>query len=284
MLTQKMKMAFPGGKKKALTLSYDDGNRRDRRLCELMRKYGAKGTFNLNSGYLSTEPEENESNIGWQQLTAAQCREVYGTDMEVAIHGRNHPWLEKLPTPEAMAEIIEDRIGLEELTGLPVRGGAYPYGTYNDAVVEILRLAGIAYCRTTKRTGGFALPTDWLRLHPTAHHSDPDLMELARHFVETPTKNDDPWLFYLWGHTYEFDRDDNWALIEEFLRMVGGREDIWYATNLEVYDYVHAYEELLFDIRRTVVKNPTCQDIYLSIRSENWVIKIPAGKTVRLAR
>lgn len=41
---------FPDGKKKALTLSYDDGVEQDRRLVEILNRYGIKATFNINSG------------------------------------------------------------------------------------------------------------------------------------------------------------------------------------------------------------------------------------------
>jgi peptidoglycan/xylan/chitin deacetylase (PgdA/CDA1 family) len=41
---------FPGGKQKALTLSYDDGQAQDRRLVALFNKYNLKATFHLNSG------------------------------------------------------------------------------------------------------------------------------------------------------------------------------------------------------------------------------------------
>ena len=40
---------FPGGKHKALTMSYDDGKEDDKRLVALFNKYGIKGTFHLNS-------------------------------------------------------------------------------------------------------------------------------------------------------------------------------------------------------------------------------------------
>ena len=46
----KIYKAFPGGKHKVLTLSYDDGKVQDRRLVKIFNKYGIKATFNLNSG------------------------------------------------------------------------------------------------------------------------------------------------------------------------------------------------------------------------------------------
>ena len=45
----KMEMLFDGGKRKVLTLSYDDGTVFDRKLVPLMNQYGIRGTFNLNS-------------------------------------------------------------------------------------------------------------------------------------------------------------------------------------------------------------------------------------------
>ena len=41
---------FPGGKHKVLTMSYDDGRLEDRRLVELLNRYGISGSFYLNGG------------------------------------------------------------------------------------------------------------------------------------------------------------------------------------------------------------------------------------------
>ena len=81
-------------------------------------------------------------------------------------------------------------------------------------------------------------------------------MELAKKFVEN-TINKEPMLFYLWGHSFEFDEDDNWNVIENFCELIGNRDDIWYATNIEIYDYVQAYRRLVWtaDMRR--VYNPS---------------------------
>ena len=58
----KVYCCYPGGKHKALTMSYDDGKIPDRRLVEIFNRYGIRGTFHLNSGVLLTEnrihPEE----------------------------------------------------------------------------------------------------------------------------------------------------------------------------------------------------------------------------------
>ena len=45
-----MYICFKGGKRKALTLSYDDGVVQDIRLTEILKKHGIKCTFNISSG------------------------------------------------------------------------------------------------------------------------------------------------------------------------------------------------------------------------------------------
>ena len=83
------------------------------------------------------------------------------------------------------------------------------------------------------------------------------------------------------GHSYEFDNNDNWDIIETFAQYVGGREeDIWYATNGEIYEYLQAAERLLFSADGTFVKNPSCIDIYIDYVGKRCIV--PAGKTVKI--
>lgn len=272
-----MFMRFPGGKKKALTLSYDDGVEQDIRLIDIMKKNGLKGTFNLNSGLYAEEGTVYEPGRIHRRLTREQATKVYGSSgMEVAVHGLTHPFLEQLPVNVCTAEIAKDRENLEEQFGTIVRGMAYPYGTYNDSVVSSLKQTGIAYSRTTISTWDFRLPEDWLRLTATCHHKDERLMELAEKFVKEPPRYKS-WLFYLWGHSYEFEADDNWEVIEKFAAYTGKRDEIWYATNLELYDYVTAYERLLFTMDGKKVCNPTNVDVYFDKDDTGYCVK--AGET-----
>jgi hypothetical protein len=59
-----------------------------------------------------------------------------------------------------------------------------------------------------------------------------DLMALGEKFISLQA--DRPQLYYVWGHSYEFDLDDGWNRFEEFCRMIAGKDDIAYLTNREV--------------------------------------------------
>lgn len=272
-------MRFPGGKSKALTLSYDDGVRQDKRLLQIMQQHGLKGTFNINSECYAKEGDTRSNRMSRSEAVAL----YRDSGMEVAVHAAHHPFLEQLPENLCTWEILNDRKNLESDFGGFIRGMAYPFGTTSDSVVASLKQCGIAYARSTLTTEGFGIPTDWLRLRATCHHANPRLMELAKKFVEQKNERG-PMLFYLWGHSYEFDYDkphNNWGVIEAFAAYMGGREDIWYATNIEIYDYIAAYNRLIFSMDYSRVYNPSCTTVYF--KTDKGLYTVGPGETVRYA-
>lgn len=275
-------MRFPGGKAKALTLSYDDGVQQDQKLMQIMKQSGLKGTFNLNSGRYAVEGTVFPAGKVYRRLTEKQAIELYtDSGQEVAVHTNTHPFLEKLPSYLVMEELIKDREILERQFHTIIRGMAYPFGTFNDEVVDCVKKSGIVYARTTISSHSFKMPVDWLRLEPTCHHDDEKLMELAQQFVEGGRASErEPWLFYLWGHSFEFEQKNNWEVIENFAAYIGGKEDIWYATNLEICDYVQAYKQLQFSVAGERVYNPTVTDIYFTKDGKDYCVK--SGDTIEL--
>ncbi|MBE6633728.1 MAG: polysaccharide deacetylase [Ruminococcaceae bacterium] len=255
-------MRYPGGLAKALTLSYDDGVVEDIRMVEILNRHGMKCTFNINSGrYPAQDAPENAKHV---RLSEAQVTKLLEhSPHEVAVHTLEHPFLASQPTAAVCHEVLQDRLNLEKQFHRIVRGMAYPMGSFSDGVVEALRACGIAYARTTVSTQKFDLPTDWLRMPATCRHKDPKLMELANRFLELNCR-DFPKLFYLWGHTYEFAEDNNWELMERFAELMGGRNDIWYATNGELYDYVQDYQRLEWSVDETILHNPTARTLWFA--------------------
>ena len=118
---------YPGGKHKALTMSYDDGREQDRRLVEIFNQNGIRGTFNLNSGLFS-QPE---------RIDPSEIPTLYAGH-EVACHTVTHPTIARCPLPEVAQEVLEDRRWLEEKTGSPVRGLAYPNGSLSTDIENLL--------------------------------------------------------------------------------------------------------------------------------------------------
>ena len=275
-------MRYPGGLAKALTLSYDDGVDTDITLMDILDKHGIRCTFNINSGLFSAEGTVFPPEKYHRRMTARQAVEAYsGRPHEVAVHAATHPFLDKIPLSMATWEVIADRRNLEELFGGTVRGMAYPYGAYSDEVVDALRCCGIAYSRTTKSTEGFSIPTDWLRLPATCHHNNPRLDELCDSFLEKKVQHG-AILFYLWGHSYEFERDNNWEVIERFAEKMGGKEDIWYATNIEIYDYIQDYNRLQVSVDGSYVYNPTARELFFAYGKSKTVYSVKPGESIKI--
>ena len=281
-------LRFPGGKAKAFTMSYDDGVRADIRLAEICCKYGVKCTFNLNSGMIHPEP-------GHRRLCADEIREhLLGRGHEIAVHCFNHQAPGAATPISTMQEVYQDRLNLETTFGGIVRGMAYPDrgvtkihpGTSYERIRQLLQDLGIVYARSL---GGdndrFLLPEDWYNWVPTAHHNNPQVLDFAAKFAgieadKLYSAGRYPRLFYLWGHSYEFDNNDNWDRIDAILQILAGREDTWYPTNIQLRDYVAAYESLIYSADGTRVYNPTLQEVWFNVDGTDYSVK--PGETLTI--
>ncbi|MBQ9132762.1 MAG: polysaccharide deacetylase family protein, partial [Clostridia bacterium] len=226
------------------------------------------------------EPRENP----WANfLTKKEALELYSKEgIEPAMHGLTHAHLQTLPLPQAMCEVMQDRENLEEMFGKEIRGMAYAYGTFNDDSVRVLEDCGVLYCRTTVSTEKFKLPTDWLRLPATCHHKNPQLPALTQKFTKHEIgMQEEAQLFYLWGHSYEFAKDNNWQIIEDFAAAIGNREDIWYATNTEIFEYIEDFKRLRFDTTMTRAINPTARPLWFSFHKTLYCVQ--PGQTLALS-
>ena len=271
-------LRFPGGKTKAVTLSYDDGCRDDIRMADTISKYGLKCTFNLTANPAMTKEEIQEH--------------ILDKGHEIAVHGAQHR-AEGLQRPVAgIKDVLDCRLYLEKTFDRIVRGMAYPdsgitrfgNGTSYETVKQYLKDLGIVYSRTLAGDNNkFELPTDWHAWMPTAHHKNPQIMEYVKEFVELDIDGSYgarryPRLFYLWGHSFEFERDQNWELLDEIAEALSGKEDTWYATNMEIYAYVEAYHALVFSADETKIYNPTLHAVWLNIDGVTYTVK--PGETI----
>lgn len=279
-------MRFPQGRFKAFTMSYDDGVTQDKRFIETADKYGIKCTLNINSAWLGQK----------NRLSAEELENlVYPGGHEIAVHGAHHIAPGKATPTDIMCDVLDCRRDLERAFGRIIRGMAYPDSgityigkqtTYED-ICTVLKTAGIVYSRTL---GGdndsFEMPTDWYSWMPTAHHANPKLDEYLNKFLQSDLEkiyynNRKPLLFYLWGHSYEFDNNNNWNLLEKICQTVGGREDIWYATNIEIYDYTAAYYSLVFNLDNTLVYNPSLMTVWFD--ADGKLYSVEPGSTLKLS-
>ncbi len=249
-----MRFVYPNGKRKALTFSYDDGQIFDRKLVRILNEHNMKGTFHLNSGTLQ-QTEDHEIFISKKEVAT-----LY-EGQEVACHGVEHRNPTLITDQQLVTEIWEDRKQLEGITGKLVEGMSYAFGQYNHKVMGIINTLGIKYSRTVNDTCDFYPPADFLQWHPTCHHNN-RLSELGDRFLDIPDYYELP-LMYVWGHSFEFGRGDNWEVIEEFAKKMEGKDDIWYATNMEIFRYIDAVRRQEISADGTKMYNPTITSVWV---------------------
>ncbi len=215
---------------KAVTFSYDDGNRQDIHLIELLNAYNLKCTFNLNSGLGENDIWQYEG-IPVQRLNLEKCVSLY-KGHEIAVHGSRHLNPLELSPEELHHEFADDKAELTRIFGTEPIGMAYAYGCYNDKVIAEIESLGLRYGRTTQPSYNFDVQSDLLRFRPTCHHDDENLFGLVERFLKLNAK--EPQILYIWGHSYEPDGKRNWDRIERIFEMLANKPDIFYGTNAEV--------------------------------------------------
>lgn len=277
-------LRFPGGLEKAVTLSYDDGTIHDKRLIEIADRNGIKVTLNINSEFMG----KDDYHLGVRELKG-----FLEGGHEIAVHGARHiaPGVSSLT--DGIRDVLECRQGLERSFGRIIRGMAYPdsgitiltNGTTKDEIKNYLKYLSIAYARSLAGDNDlFRMPEDFYEWIPTAHHNNPRLYEYIDKFINsdfsTSRAGRSPLLFYLWGHSYEFDRNGNWELFEEACERLGCKDSVWYATNIELHDYAMAYRALQFNLDNTLCRNPTSTRVWFEADRKGYVVE--PGETVEL--
>lgn len=263
-----MRFVYPQGKRKALTFSYDDGQNFDKRLAKLLRDAGMKGTFHLNTGRLGLIRGDEV------YIKAEEFGEVYAGH-EIACHGVQHRNPTTISRQQWLLELQEDRKTLEKITGELVQGMSYAFGNYDREIIDIARSLGIKYSRTTRDTGSFFPPADFLEWHPTCHH-DNELLKRADEFIDIAGFYELP-VMYVWGHSFEFGRSGDWSIMEAFVEKMKGKEDIWYATNMEICNYISAARAQEFSADGMTMHNPTAVSIWVS--TKDGFAEIRSGET-----
>ena len=277
-------MCYPGGVRKAVTFSYDDGCPDDLRLAEIFNKYNMKGTFNIISDRL----------LNGDGIDASDAKRFIEEGHEIAVHGRNHKANGISRASVGIKDVLLCRDELENALDMIIRGMAYPdtgitnfsNGTEYKTVKNYLTDLGIVYARTLGGdNNSFCLPDDWHAWMPTCHHENAEIFNWIDEFLNLDLETNysalrHPRLFYIWGHAYEFSCNDNWDRIEKICESLGGREDVWYATNIEIYEYTEAFNSLVWSADGSKVYNPTLKTLWFAVEEERY--SVAPGQTLKL--
>jgi peptidoglycan/xylan/chitin deacetylase (PgdA/CDA1 family) len=141
-LVDAMRVGRPRG---LVGITFDDGyvNVLEAALPEL-RRHGFTATMFIVSGRLSGSNEWDEG-PRWPLMSAGQVGELAAAGMEIGSHSTTHARLAGLDAGQLKAQVGDSKASLADLTGAPVRGFAYPYGSMDAAARLAVCDAGYDY-------------------------------------------------------------------------------------------------------------------------------------------
>ena len=226
---------YPGGKKKAFNITYDDGVLQDARFVALLNRYGIKGTFNLNSqlmqeGFAWTHP----NGMQVKRLAPKQAKHLYDGH-EIASHTLTHPYMQHLPDAELYRQMKLDKENLEKLFGREVTGFAVPFDYYDDRIADCAKACGFAYARKSEVTGNFTPCEDAYHWKTGIYHIEPGLTDFVAAFLNT---QEELAVCQIVGHSYDLDAENLWGTMELICAAVSKCDDIWFCTNGELVEFL----------------------------------------------
>lgn len=268
---------YPGGKRKAFNISYDDGVLQDVRFVELLNQYGLKGTINLNSELMEREFSwVHPCGLEIKRLPGAAVRHLYDGH-EIASHTLTHPYMHNLSEKEILHQLGADRWNLEQHFGREVKGFAVPFDYYSDLIAGCAERLGFEYARMSEFTGGYTPGHDYYHWKAGFYHILPGLTEYADGFLHT---DEELALCQIVGHSYDLDTENLWETMEAILRKISGDPDVWPATNLELVRYLKAMDRAA--VSEDHVCNHSDRDLWFEV--DGTVRMLCPGQTIYAKR
>lgn len=232
-----IKRLYPGGKRKAFNITYDDGVWQDVRFVELLNKYGIKGTFNLNSRLMEEEFEwTHECGLPVKRLPVSRAVKLY-EGHEVASHTLNHPYMQNLSEDEIMYQLGHDKYVLEQIFGWEICGFAVPFDYYSGLIADCARRLGFEYARMSEESRSYVASENYYWWQCGIFHLSPGFLDFVEGFFDT---DEELALCQIVGHSYDLDAENMWGSIETVLEKMAQDKDLASMTNLELVRYLKA--------------------------------------------
>jgi peptidoglycan/xylan/chitin deacetylase (PgdA/CDA1 family) len=238
-----------------VTTSWDDGDRCDLKLAELLASRGLPATFYVPTGNLGQT----------STLSPSDLREFGNAGFEIGAHTVTHPVLTDLSGPALTREIVECKHVLQEILGREVVSFAYPKGARNAETITCVRKAGYHGARGLRMLSlSFDFPlfdmpvTVQAYPHPRTSYvknlirrggvmalarsssylgRSKNWVQIGKELFDRALREGGVW--HLLGHSWETEKLGRWSELKEMMDYVSGREGVRYLTNGEISRLAH---------------------------------------------
>jgi peptidoglycan/xylan/chitin deacetylase (PgdA/CDA1 family)/glycosyltransferase involved in cell wall biosynthesis len=166
--------------KKYVILTFDDGYEDNYTLLfPMLKKFNFKAVIFMVTGKKENTWDYLDEGRTFPLLERSQILEMNKYGIEFGAHTMNHVDLTKVEVSEAKQEIEGSKQTLEQLLGKEVTAFAYPYGSVNETIKELVKKAGFKYGISTV-VGPLAIHEDIFNIRRIIAHPDTNLSRFAR--------------------------------------------------------------------------------------------------------
>ena len=208
--------------------SWDDGNKLDIRMAQLLKQYDLPGIFFIPNSEAHCD------------ITLEEIRYLVSEGFEIGGHTKTHyPDMKRLSIEKQTEEIVFNKGWLEGLIGRKLEWFCYPHGRYDDNTVRIVKDAGYKYARTTVVDTIYnvksydELGSDRFRIRTAAHvyqskkYGKLDWLERAK-FLFLKAKETDA-IYHIFGHSWEVNSIGEfglWKELEELFKFINDNKNV----------------------------------------------------------
>ncbi|MEM2911608.1 MAG: polysaccharide deacetylase family protein [Candidatus Bathyarchaeia archaeon] len=128
-----------------VALFFDDGwkNQYDEAF-PILKEFGFKATFAVVTDYIGLDRGTLQA-----RMNRTELKELQNSGMEIASHTKTHPYMLNLTHERLIDEIANSKKALTQL-GFNVKTFVYPYGEWNQTIIDYVKEAGYTCARTIK--------------------------------------------------------------------------------------------------------------------------------------
>ena len=141
-----------------LAITFDDGFVSNLEAAvPVMREFGCRAINYLVADRIgkTSDWESAEGGEARPLMDEPQIRDWMAAGNWVGAHTCTHPRLSRIPRERAREEIVSGKKKLEDRFGVPMEHFAYPFGDYDEVVVDLVREAGFKTASTMDRGVNF---------------------------------------------------------------------------------------------------------------------------------
>jgi peptidoglycan/xylan/chitin deacetylase (PgdA/CDA1 family) len=130
---------------KPVVLTFDDSYESlARNALPLMQERGYMATVFVITGYvgLLNTWDVNLGGLRFRHLSWDELKSLSEAGWEIGSHTVSHPDLTRIPTARLRSELVDSKRDLEDRLGRPTRFVSFPFGRYNERVLDAMRESG----------------------------------------------------------------------------------------------------------------------------------------------